>query len=146
MIITLSDYWDRTLNKWGDNLSPLYIYNKKQLMKYSISEEKFKKVMFRYLDSWDYVNGLTKKLYEKGAWAFTKWTVEDDEFYDNEVPFQFYTEDYFTVIISPRKYPLLVPGREVEDEIEKIFGLNNLTKHILLDWFNKTYNQNAKTI
>jgi hypothetical protein len=115
-------------------------------MKYSISEEKFKKVMFRYLDSWDYVNGLTKKLYEKGAWAFTKWTVEDDEFYDNTVPFQFYTEDYFTVIISPRKYPLLVPGREVEDEIEKIFGLNNLTKHILLDWFNKTYNQNAKTI
>ena len=45
-----------------------------------------------------------------------------------------------------RKYPLLIPGREVEDEIEKIFGLNNLTKHILLDWFNKTYNEDAKNI
>ena len=116
-------------------------------MNYSISEEKLKKVMFRYLDSWGYVNGLTKKLYKRGAWAFTKWNVEDDEFYDNEVPFQFYKEDYFEKVhTSTRKYPLLVPGREVEEELEKIFGLNDLTKHILLDWFNKTYNEDAKRI
>ena len=115
-------------------------------MNYSISEEKLKKVMFRFLDSWEWVNGLTKKMYEKGAWAFTKWTVEDEEFYDNDVPFQLYSEAYFTVMNTGRKYPLLIPGREVEDEIEKIFGLNNLTKHILLDWFNETYNENAKNI
>ena len=52
-------------------------------MNYSISEEKLKKVMFRYLDSWEWVNGLTKKMYEKGAWGFTKWTVDDDETIEN---------------------------------------------------------------
>jgi hypothetical protein len=120
-------------------------------MNYSISEEKLKKVMFKYLDSWDWINGLMKKVYERGAWAFTKWTVEDDEFYDNDVPFQLYEEDYFDKIVGYKinpasKYPLLVPGRDVEDELEKIFGLNDLTKQILLDWFNKTYNEDAKRI
>jgi hypothetical protein len=133
------------------NYLPLYIYNKNQLMNYSISEEKLKKVMFRYLDSWDWINGLIKKMYERGAWAFTKWTVEDDEFYDNDVPFQLYEEDYFDKVVGYKinpanKYPLLIPGRDVEDELEKIFGLNDLTKQILLDWFNKTYNEDAKRI
>ena len=107
--------------------------------------------MFKYLDSWGWVNGLTKKMYDTGAWAFTKWTVEDDEFYDNDVPFQLYEKHYFDEVVAnkinlSRKYPILVPSRDVEDELEKIFGLNNLTKHILLDWFNKTYNEDAKNI
>ena len=117
-------------------------------MKYYVPESKLKKIVFKYLDSWDWVNGLQKKLYEQGAWVFTKWGTEDEEFYENDSPFQMYEKNYFSNsnILPEDEWPLLVMGSEVQEEIEKIFGKDKIIKAMLLEWFNKTYNQEAKRI
>jgi hypothetical protein len=48
--------------------------------------------------------------------------------------------------LSADEWPLLVMGSEVREEIEKIFGKDKIIKAMLLEWFNNTYNQEAKRI
>jgi hypothetical protein len=59
-----------------------------------------------------------------------------------------YEKNYFSNsnILPEDEWPLLVMGNEVQEELEKIFGKDKIIKAMLLEWFNKTYNQEAKRI
>lgn len=117
-------------------------------MKYKISESKLKNIVFKYFDKWSWINGLKKKSATFGLRVYTKWTPDDDEFFENDVPFQVYEKHYFTNPdkLDSKDYPQLVLGREVEDGIKNTFGFNDLTKNFIIEWFNKTYNENVKRI
>jgi hypothetical protein len=106
-------------------------------MKYKIPEEKIRKIVFKFLDNLPKLQGISQYEVNPGLYEFHKWSEEDEDFYDLDPPFRYYTEKYTDG--DPYNYPVLSISDEVANDIMMTFGYDMKFMKYVVDWFEEKY-------
>jgi hypothetical protein len=106
-------------------------------MKYKIPEEKIRKIVFKFLDNLPKLQGISQYEVNPGLYDFHKWSEEDEDFYDLDPPFRYYTEEYFDE--KKEDYPSLMISDEVANDIMMTFGYDIKFIKYVVDWFEEKY-------
>lgn len=108
-------------------------------MKYKIDKDRIRKIVYLYLDKNPKIVGIKKIKVNPYLYEFTKYNIDDVEFFDVESPFRYYAKGFFHDGKLKGKSKLVI-NDEIYEDITTTFGDDNVFMELVKDWFVDKYN------